>query len=79
MASTYRVPHLLVHMSLVDLGFECSTDSAGADGNLAEAAEQLGKMVEQPIQSQPKVHEQSGHPVHWATWCKPHTFLMEAE
>ena len=31
----------------------CLPDSAWADGNLAELAEQLGKMVEYPNQSQP--------------------------
>ena len=33
--------------------FQCLPDSAGANGDLAELAGQLGKMVEQPNQSQP--------------------------
>ena len=33
--------------------FNCLPDSAWADGNLAEAAGQLGKMVEHPNQVQP--------------------------
>ena len=33
--------------------FHCLPDSAWADGKLAEAAGQLGKMVEHPNQSQP--------------------------
>ena len=39
-------------------------DSTRADGNLAEVARQLGKMVEHPNQSQlnPAVHDQMGHP-----------------
>ena len=32
--------------------FHCLPDSAWADGNLAEGAVQLGKMVEHPNQSQ---------------------------
>ena len=39
-------------LDFVDSDFECS-DSAWADGNLAEAAGQLGKMVEHRNQSQP--------------------------
>ena len=37
----------------VNLNFECFANSAWADGNLAEAAGQMGKMVEHPNQNQP--------------------------
>ena len=33
--------------------FQCVLNSAWADGNLADAAEQLDNMVERPNQSQP--------------------------
>ena len=35
-----------LRLGFVDLDFECSTVTAKADGNLAEVAGQLGKMVE---------------------------------
>ena len=48
----YRVAHLVADPGWVDLDFECSTvcpiqrpNSAWADGNLAEKAGQVGKMV----------------------------------
>ena len=46
----YRLSHLLVDC----VRLNCLPDSAWADGNLAEVAGQLGKMVvEHPYQSQP--------------------------
>ena len=47
-----KVTHLLLHLGCVDLDFECSTVClillARGDGNLAELAGQIGKMVEHP-------------------------------
>ena len=45
--------------------FHCLSNSAWADGNLAEAAGQLGKMVEHPLFkfNPTQIHEQMGHPV----------------
>ena len=49
-ATKYRVSHLVVDLGCVDFNFECpNPDWAG--GNLAEAARQLGKIVEHPIQN----------------------------
>ena len=41
----------------VDLDFECSTVCPILPGKLAEVAEQLGKIVEHPNQSQPNPGE----------------------
>ena len=53
----YRVSHLLmdwVGLTWI-LGVPLSADSAGADGNLAEAAGQLVKMAGHPNQKQPNL------------------------
>ena len=52
----YKVIHLIWDLGWGWLGFwafHCLTLSAWADGNLAEAAVQLGKKVEHPNKSQP--------------------------
>ena len=53
----YRASHVLVDWVLStwisSVPLHCLPDSAWADGNLAEAAGQLGKMVEHRNQSQP--------------------------
>ena len=51
-----------LRLGFVDLDFECSTVTAKADGNLAEAAGQLGKMVEHINQNQPNSLRGHGMP-----------------
>ena len=55
--------------------FHCQLNSAWADGNLAEAAGQIGKIAEHPNQSQPnQVLKQMGHPAQCVPDVKVYRF-----
>ena len=58
--------------------FHCLSDSAEADGNLAGAAGQLGKIVEHRNQSQPNPTQVSAHLAHPVDQS-PESILCKAE